>query len=302
MLKNDPFYHQLLKKYTMAFGSLFNEIKVEYREPPLSGNHFHTTEADRGAVTKTLTVPLRYARKDKALSRIMPGGDPEISKKQAATLPMIAFELESMEYSKFKQLNPSQDYSVKRYTDSGIYKRMQMPVPYYLFFNVFIFTATQEVGNQILEQILPYFSPTFSVSLDVMPEMSTEPLDSAITLESCTCEDKYEGKFDERRPIIWSLRFKMPAYMYPRIKRKPLIKFIKVDMFNSTRFDRIGDAVANSEPIDRVTVQPGLLANGSPTTNVEATIPYADIDAEDDWDYASKIYGTLDVTDGTGGE
>ena len=192
------FYHQTSRKMVVAFGSLFNNIEVRRTD---SSN----------AVVEVVKIPLSYGPKDKMLVRI--SSDPNLNPKVALTVPRMGFELTSMTYDGARKLN-TMNRNVKKGT-TGLKKQFH-PVPYNWDFSLYIFVKNAEDGTQILEQILPYFTPEFTVTMALVSSMG-EKRDIPLVLNSVTSEDTYEGDFATRRSIIWTLSFLMKGFLYPSI-------------------------------------------------------------------------------------
>ena len=192
------FYHQTSRKMVVAFGSLFNTIEVR-----------RTDSSD--AVTEVVKIPLSYGPKDKMLTRI--SADPNLNPKVALTVPRMGFELTSMTYDGTRKLN-TMNRNVKKGT-TGLKKQFN-GVPYNWEFSLYIFVKNAEDGTQILEQILPFFTPDFTFSMTLISSMSIKH-DIPLILNSVTSEDTYEGDFATRRSIIWTLSFTMKGFLYPNI-------------------------------------------------------------------------------------
>ena len=192
------FYHQTSRKMVVAFGSLFNTIEVRRTD-------------SAGAVTEVVKIPLSYGPKDKMLTRI--SADPNLNPKVALTVPRMGFELTSMSYDSVRKLN-TMNRNVKKGT-TGLKKQFN-PVPYNWEFSLYVFVKNAEDGTQILEQILPFFTPDFTVTMTLISSMSVKH-DIPLVLTSVTSEDTYEGDFATRRSIIWTLSFTMKGYLYPSI-------------------------------------------------------------------------------------
>ena len=298
MFGNQPFGFQLLRKYVASFGTLFSQIQIVREEPATSGKVFPVSVADEGKIDQFIRVPLEYSVKDKLLARI--AADPGIDRPDAQLLPRIAFQMTSMQYVADRKLRSRQRYAVTENVTTEIYKEILDPVPYDLHFTVLIATKYQMEGNQIIEQILPYFTPSFPLKLEIIPEMNIIT-NSDVFLKSVTCADNYDGDYKNRRAIVWTLEFTMQATLFGPIRQHPIIKFANANMYDSTTFDNIGDSVGHTTAIDRVTVQPGLDANGNPTDEVVNSIDYHLIHANSNWGYIVNDYGTIGVGEGTGG-
>ena len=193
------FYHQISRKMVVAFGSLFNNIEVR-----------RTDSSD--AVTEVIKIPLSYGPKDKMLVRI--SQDPSLNPSVALTVPRMGFELTSMTYDGARKLN-TMGRNVKAGTTSGL-KKQYNPVPYNWDFSLYVFVKNAEDGTQILEQILPFFTPEFTVTMTLVSGMS-EKRDIPLVLNSVSSEDTYEGDFATRRSIIWTLSFVMKGFLYPAV-------------------------------------------------------------------------------------
>ena len=192
------FYHQTSRKMVVAFGTLFNNIEVR-----------RTDSAD--AVVEVIKIPLSYGPKDKMLVRI--SQDPNLNPKVALTVPRMGFELTSMTYDGARKLN-TMGRNVKKGT-TGLKKQFN-PVPYNWDFSLYVFVKNAEDGTQILEQILPFFTPDFTVTMTLISGMTVK-MDIPLVLNSVSSEDSYEGDFATRRSIIWTLSFLMKGYLYPSI-------------------------------------------------------------------------------------
>ena len=192
------FYHQTSRKMVVAFGTLFNTIEVR-----------RTNSA--GSVIETIKVPLAYGPKEKFLTRI--SADPNLNPSVALTVPRMGFELTSMSYDAVRKLN-----TVGRNVAAGTtgLKKQFNPVPYNWDFSLYVYVKNAEDGTQVLEQILPFFTPEFTVTMNLVSSMN-EKRDIPLILNSVSSEDTYEGDFASRRSIIWTLSFLMKGFLYPNV-------------------------------------------------------------------------------------
>lgn len=287
MLNNDPFYFSIFSKMTAAFGSMFNDIIV----PRFDAN---------GAVNALVHVPISYAPKEKVEAREI--DDPNIDKQSAVSpLPRISFEMQAPHYDATRSLNPTQSSAIVKDVATGGYKHQYMPVPYNFPFTLWVYAKTIVDGNKIVEQILPFFRPEFPLKIELIPELNYAA-NVPVILNSVNMTDSYDGDFKDRRAIIWTLDFTMKGYLFGPITEDKVIKFANVNFYAPTIVNLV-DAVGNTtfKPIDRVTSQPGLTANGQPTSNIALTIPYQQINADDPYAYIDIVYGNLDPSEGTGG-
>jgi hypothetical protein len=165
-------------------------------------------------------------------------------------------------------------------------------------FKVYIYAKHAEDGTKIIEQILPYFTPDWTTTVKLIPEMEII-MDIPVILNDIRYEDKYDSDFKERRAIVWTLDLTLKGYIYGPVKKSGIIKFVNTTFYIPNVPDgTLADSVGNTSPAERVTVQPGLLSNGSPVSwygaanSSTGTIPYAEIEANNDFGYITQIYNT----------
>lgn len=265
------FYFSLIRKYVITFGTIFNDINI-------------SREDAEGVQTSYMRVPLSYAPKEKMLARVI--GDPAIDRPTATTLPRMSFEMGTLSYDGDRKLNTLGSVHFMS-TDTSKVRRIYNPVPYNIQFKLYIFVKNAEDGTKIVEQILPFFTPDWTPTVKLIPEMGVV-LDIPIVLNSISQEDTYTDKFAERRSLIWTLNFTLKGYLYGPVKEKKVIKFANTTVYSASTTDLV-NAIGNTAPTVRVTVQPGLTANGEPTSNAALTIPYSEIEADDDFGYVINI-------------
>jgi hypothetical protein len=184
------FYHQTIRKYVAVFGTLFNDINIERKN-------------SSGDVVERLKVPLAYGPKQKWLLAIQ---DTTADRKVVATrTPRMGFSMTGISYDTARKLNTI-GRNVKANTSSTTTSMVTMynPVPYNFDFSLFILVKNAEDGTQILEQILPYFTPEFTVTVNTIPDMNIKA-DVPILLNSSDVADEYEGDLSARRTITWTL-------------------------------------------------------------------------------------------------
>jgi len=199
MLGNAHFYNRTIRKIVVAFGSMFNDILLtRYSKDGLTAYE----------ITK---VPLSYGAKEKYLIRLQ--SDPNLTKSIATTVPRMSFDLVGMSYDTTrKQQTTLQNFGFS----SGSFKTQYAPVPYNFDFSLSIYVRNTEDGTQILEQILPFFTPDFTVTIDFIKEMD-QKYDMPVILNSVSSEVDYEGDFMNTRLILWNLTFTAKAYIWPPV-------------------------------------------------------------------------------------
>ena len=208
------FYHQTIRKYVALFGTLFNDINIEKKD---SG----------GNVLSRQKVPISYGPKQKFLIRLRE--DPSLDRQVAIQLPRLAFEMSGIAYDPIRKLNTIGTLTHKE-TINGErnIKKMFNPSPYILDFSLYAFVENAEDGTQILEQVLPFFTPEFNVSVNILTDMGIK-LDIPIVLQSATSEDSYEGEFSARRTIVWTINFMLKGFIYPDVKSgQSIIKSVEI--------------------------------------------------------------------------
>lgn len=270
------FYHQSIRKYVIMFGNMFNDIVV--RRYDAAGNN-----------TQAIAVPLAYGPKEKFLVRLTQ--DPNLDQQVAIQLPRMGFEMTTLNYDGNRRLVGS-NRNVKVTNDEDKLDFNYMPVPYDLQFNLYAYVRNADDGAQILEQIVPYFGPEWTNSVRVIPQTSLT-IDIPTVLNTVSIEDTYEGDFETRRALIYTFDFTVKAYFYGPVRRQGIIKRSQVDfgIVTSNSGSKITlEDIAQTGRSSRIVIQPGLLANGSPTTNSSASIPYNQITAEDDYGFCSNTF------------
>lgn len=267
------FYHNTIRKYVILFGTLFNDI------------HINRVDTDR-SVTRTIKVPISYGPKEKMLARL--DADPNLNR-PAIVLPRMSFELTDLNYGPTRKLNTIGKIVAANPDDPNSAKFQYTPVPYDFNFILSIAVKNADDGTRILEQILPFFTPNWSSTVDLIPELGIK-LDVPIVLNAVSSEDTYEGNFEERRSIVWTLSFTMKGYIFGPTRptgsgTAPIIKLANVNFYDTSTYTNINDAVGNLDVVESVVITPGLLANGSPTTNAAASVSSDLINADDNYGY-----------------
>lgn len=266
-------HHDTLRKYVILFGTLFNNIWI-------------TRDNSAGESVQTMKVPLSYGPKEKFLARL--DANPSLSNKVGVVLPRISFEMTSFTYDSERKLN-TLNKIYKQPTNNGTDDSVAyqyMPVPYNITFEMSIMVKNAEDGTRIIEQILPYFTPDWTASVNLIPEVNGT-FDIPIILNDVNVTDSYEGSFEERRAIIWNLSFTMKGYIFGPTKKSGLIKHVQANM-RLTDSPTTANAFTTAQTVV-VTARPGLTANGQPTTNTALTIDYIDIKSSDNYAFINEF-------------
>ena len=229
------FYHEILRKTVIGFGTLFNDINIRHRDA--SGTSF-----------SNLKVPLAYGPIQKFLARIQQ--QPDLNREIALTLPRLSFEMTGLQYDPSRKTGVTQTFLA---TQSGKAKKVYMPVPYNVTFELNIISKLNDDSLQIIEQILPYFQPSLNITINLISAIG-EKKDVPVVMESITQNDQYEGGFDSRRLIIHTLRFTAKTYLFGPVAESTdgLIKRVDVDYYTNTN-------IKTAKRVQRYTATPKAL-------------------------------------------
>ena len=229
------FYHEILRKTVIGFGTLFNDINIRHRDA--SGTSF-----------SNLKVPLAYGPIQKFLARIQQ--QPDLNREIALTLPRLSFEMTGLQYDPSRKTGVTQTFLA---TQNGNAKKVYMPVPYNVTFELNIISKLNDDSLQIIEQILPYFQPSLNITINLISAIG-EKKDVPVVMESITQNDQYEGGFDSRRLIIHTLRFTAKTYLFGPVAESTdgLIKKVDVDYYTNTN-------IKTAKRVQRYTATPKAL-------------------------------------------
>jgi hypothetical protein len=331
------FYHNQFRKYISYFGTLFNDIRIRRED----GN---------GTAIQTLNVPITYGPKHKFIARIE--GDPDLLKSTAIQLPMMSYEITSVNYNADRRLIKFNSASKKDPQTSLMYTQYT-PAPYDLYFQLTIYTKNADDMFQIIEQILPEFSPAYTATLNIIDNVDYA-IDVPVMLQSVVTEDSYEGAYEDRRYIQSTLTFTMQCQVFGATRRSGLIKkaiinlntnidadktylYVTTDIGKFQRYEyllqehsngaistgvifaanstvigvtdtkgtfntsdpivgetsqakgRITDINVKTHVAERITVQPAMTANGTPTTNTAISVDLSEIDITDNFGISVNI-------------
>ena len=214
------FYHETMRKVVVAFGSMFNNINLVRKN-------------SSGAVVQSMKVPLAYGPKQKWLTRL--SEDPNLNKKVAVTLPRIGFEMQNIAYDPSRKLNTVQKLkTVDKSVDGKTMSSQFMPVPYNVDFELVILAKNSDDALQIVEQILPYFQPDYTVTINDNSDMG-QTRDVPIILNGVSYSDEYEGDYATRRAIMYTLSFTAKFMLYGPVTSQKVIKSVQVDQYTDTQ-------------------------------------------------------------------
>jgi len=206
------YYHESTRRMVSVFGSIFNDLEVIKKD-------------GSGKILQKIKVPLSYAPRRKVLARLNEQySDPKIAMK----LPRMSFEITSMEYDANARISKHKNYTKAIVGDSLSLTKLGAPSVYKVGIELNILASTQDEALQMLEQILPYFQPEYTVTIKDIPSMDITT-DTPIILESVTLNDDYEGDLVTRRSIIYTLGFSTRIRYYRGTGTKKQILYTEVD-------------------------------------------------------------------------
>lgn len=236
-----PFYHYTLRKVVASFGALFTNIFVVKRSR--NGN-----EIER------IKVPLAYGPAERYLVRNLE--DPDLNRNYSVKLPRMSFQITGIEYDSQRKLNTLKKNSVPIENDPGGVIRQYQGVPYKLTIELSILSKYIDDANQIVEQIFPWFTPAFAVTVNSIPGMNYKD-DIAIVLNSVNMQDNYDEDWVARRDIVWTLSFDVKIMFYGPMVDKQLITKAITDVYNAGGIDIQNPAQRDQlARVGRATVEP----------------------------------------------
>jgi hypothetical protein len=227
MLSKDHFYHRITRKLVVAFGTIFNDMKL-YKY-----NKAGTVEIER------MTIPIAYATKEKFYARIV--GDPSLNKEVQIQLPRMSFEMTSITYDPIRKTSMFNTQFIRKATSDttnvdpyGTKINSVKVAPYNFEFVLNIYVRNTEDGSQIIEQILPYFSPDYTVTIDLVSSSDLK-IDVPIVLENISYDVSNDtGEEETLRTLVWTLTFSAKAMLYGPITKNELINKVQANTYNNT--------------------------------------------------------------------
>lgn len=217
MFIGKTFYHNHVRNAIVAFGTILNNLRIE------------RTDKNGISQNQIIDVPLTYGPKQKFITRIIEAKDFEDGRAPfAVTLPRIGFFIEDMVYDSGRKLAPIKQVASVR--PDGAANVAFISTPYNLKISATVYVKNQEDGLQIIEQIVPYFSPDFNVTINEIPELGITR-DLQIVLDSVHCSDNFEGIVEERRFITWDLKFTLKMNFFGHVDRSAMIKKVIQNLY-----------------------------------------------------------------------
>ena len=229
------FYHETIRNIVVAFGTLFNDIQLVRKD-------------NSGTITQTMKVPLAYGPREKFLVRLRE--DADLTKQVAITLPRIGFEIQALSYDATRKMSRVQRFKKVKGANTKQLDTQYMPVPYNLSIQLYVMAKQSDDALQIVEQILPFFQPDYTLTINDMADMGIKR-DVPIVLNDISYEDNYQGDFETRRALIYTLDFTAKFYLYGPVTSAGVIKTVQVDQYAN-----LPDAAPRREQRYKVTPKP----------------------------------------------
>jgi hypothetical protein len=214
MLSNDYFYFSLIRKYISIFGSCFNDMIIQ------------RTNHQTGVITQIINVPISYAEHEKMLTRVL--ADPSIDRKDAVLLPRMSFFMDGFTYDGSRKITSTQKFVMLQSTDQTSFQYAEVPWDFH--FSLWIYVKNNEDATKILEQIVPFFSPSYTVRASLIPNRL--PIDIPITLKDISHVDSQDENFKDRDILIWELHFTLKGAFYCPIHQAPLIEVTNISFYD----------------------------------------------------------------------
>lgn len=274
----NEYYHETIRRYVIVFGTMFNDMVVWRRNTA-------------GDIVKRIKVPIAYGPRAKFLSRIRQ--DPNLTKPDAISLPRMSFQITGYNYDPTRKLSTVGQLKAPG-TSDNVNASIYNPVPWNIDFDLSIYVLNAEDGTQLIEQILPYFTPEWTNTIKLVDDLDLR-MDVPVVLNTINTDDSYEDAYENRRTIIHTLSFTMKGYMFGPVKNKDIINTANTRVFVidgfSANVEIESNTIASNATLGNTlfftttSVRPGLLPNGQPTTNAALSVPAANIASNDNWDF-----------------
>lgn len=226
MLNHNHFYHGTVRNSIIVFGKLFNSVYIK------------RDNAD-GTPNQLVKVPITYGPKEKWLVRSE--NDPDLDRPVEIVLPRMTFEITDFQYDSSRKLSSMNQLIVEDTVDGERTRTQFVPVPYNLGITMYVISKTQEDALQIVEQILPFFTPHYNLTVNLNTQMGYK-FDVPTVLNSVNLQDDYDGPFEQRRVVLYTLTFTMKTQMFGPVTESEVIRTVKANILEP-KVDEVGQPV-----------------------------------------------------------
>ena len=210
------FYHATMRKSVAVFGTLFNDISVVRKKSD-------------GSIVNQVRVPLAYGPKQKFLARL--DQETGFDAPMGIKLPRMAFEITGLELDVVQKGQKRNKIIENHGSDVTKKKTLQNYTAYNIGMQLNILAKNQDDGLQIMEQILPYFQPEYTLTIRPVDGFDLKQ-DVPVILTGVNIDDQYEGSFEERRVLIYTLDFTMKMKFYGPTVNQGVIREVNLDFEN----------------------------------------------------------------------
>jgi hypothetical protein len=213
------FYHKRVRMAVSVFGSLFNDLYV-------------LRQNSSGETISQVKVPLSYAPKRSFLERLeqLRGGE-EQERRVAMKLPRMSFEITSVAYDATRQLPKTNTFGSIIDNDANKKNIFYTSTPYTLAFDLNIYAKSQDDALQIVEQIIPYFNPQYTISVKPFADHPSIKEDVPISLTGVNFSDDFEGSVGDRRTIVYTLSFEMKISFYGPNQTSGIVREVNTNLY-----------------------------------------------------------------------
>jgi len=257
MLNHSHFYHATVRNSIIVFGKLFNSVFIK------------RDNAD-GTPNQLVKVPITYGPKEKWLVRSE--NDPDLDRPVEIVLPRMTFEITDFQYDASRKVNSLNQLIIEDEINGEKRRSQYVPVPYNLGITMYIISKTQEDALQIVEQILPFFTPHYNLTVNLNTQMGYK-FDVPTVLNGINLQDDYDGPFEQRRVVIYTLTFTMKTQMFGPVTESEVIRTVQTNI-KETKKDELGNEV--------VARRREYTASVDPITTSISTTP---IPVDEEWNF-----------------
>jgi len=274
------FYHATVRKSVAVFGTLFNNITVIRKD-------------GSGGILNQIKVPLAYGPKQKFLSRLNEDLD---NQSMALKMPRMAFEITNIDID-LNQKQNKRNKITNVSTDTTKRDKIDFQVPYNIGMELTIMAKNQDDGLQIIEQIIPFFQPDYTVSIKPIDGWTAFTQDVPIVLNSVAFNDDYESDYMTRRVLTYTLGFTMKMSFYSSKGSQAVIKEIDIDYINQAntveQFQSVQYKVDPTSAVEGDTLVTGTPSSGQ--YRIVSTLDFINYPETGTINLPASISGTFSV-------
>ena len=268
----EHFYHETIKRAVSVFGTLFNNISIKRPDGT------------------TMKVPLAYGPRQKWIARLQQSASLGLdgTTRTAISLPRMGFELSSIEYDGSRKLTKQTQFKKAKASNPNVMQYQYAPAPYNLGFDLSVLVKNTDDGLQIIEQIMPYFTPDYTVTINTVPDMG-DKRDIPITLTGITQTDDYDGDLTTRQVLRYDLSFVMKNYIYGPVNDSSVVRTVKARTYIETGSGEISSTSTAGRVVEQIVMpnpsdaDPDSTFTYNETTNFfeQPTVTYSDDKSSD---------------------